>query len=244
MTPLVKMNTAHCIAGFLFFAFGMFYTGSAAADVKAHTAIKSDFSRSCRLPDEQTLQPVIRIINQKVGKSSGVVIAPNRVLTVLHALDFDSKNYAVIGGNAIPAEAVAINEEQDLVLLETHTGSIAPVTLSERRLAIEESIWAIGYPLGGKRRTSLGVVTAADEQSIYSSAHINSGTSGGALLRCSGLAANQFELAGIVRAYLADTSSGVPVNIGDSVAISHQVIRRMLDSATKPSLAMLSQHSR
>lgn len=205
----------------------------------AMAAEATSFNTSCQLPDSGTLRSVVRILNETNGKSSGVVIAPNRVLTVLHALDMGGKNYAVINGQRQPAEALAFNEQHDLVLLKTDTGSLPAMPLSKRPLNNSEFIWAIGYPLGGELRTSLGVVKQSNERRIYSSAHINSGTSGGALLRCSAVASNEFELAGIVRAYLADTRSGKPINIGESVAVSHHVIRRLLNSAGN-SIAMLS----
>ena len=87
---------------------------------------------------------------------------------------------------------------------------------------------------------SLGLYQGGTASLVYSSAHINSGASGGALLHCEspgeiGSSAH-YSLAGVLKGFLAQPTAQSVVNTGDSVAVSSRRIQELLEQ-TSPQLA-------
>lgn len=184
---------------------------------------------NCHIPEKNDLQAIVQIMVEDKGFSSGVVIAKDRILTVAHALSGNSDIFMAVNGVLTPATPLVVSEFYDLAMLKVKTGSIEPIAIGSKSIGLNEQVWAIGYPLGQQIRTSMGVVTNKKNSSIYSSAHINSGTSGGGLLRCKNDGTNEYELAGIVKAFVASVNDGVAINTGDSVAVGLDAMQGVLE---------------
>lgn len=177
------------------------------------------------------------------GHASGVVVRKNLLLTVAHALSGENQVYAFIGGEFQPVTPLAINESRDLALVAVDTRELEPIRISKQPLQRDERVWAIGFPLGKAQRTSHGVLTEHNNGILYTTAHINQGSSGGGLLRCANGATNEYELAGIVRAYVADVTSDEPINTGDSVAVGKRAIDDILDVIDRSQLSVASNNT-
>lgn len=182
----------------------------------------------CDLPDDATLKSIVQITDNNGGFSSGVVVARNQVLTVAHAVTGENKIFATVAERLVPATVTAVYEDKDLALLSLDTFDLPAMDIAEADLHDQEKVWAIGFPLGKSQRTSLGIFQEQKNGKLFSSAHINQGTSGGGLLRCKSGSDNQYELAGIMRAYIADVSSEQPINTGDSVAVAADQLHKFL----------------
>ncbi len=179
----------------------------------------------CELPDPATRESIVHIKASRGSTASGVVIAQDRVLTVAHAVDPNSKLAINIQGAFVEAELIAIDETTDLALLAVPTGSLKIIPLSAEPLRVEEPVWALGYPLAKKLRLSLGLYQSIYNGRLYTSTHVNSGVSGGGLLRCD---AGQFVLAGVVHGFVAQVKNQQYINIGDSTSVPAATIQRFL----------------
>ncbi|MGB5325076.1 MAG: serine protease [Pseudomonadales bacterium] len=206
-------------------------------------AARAVLDPGCHLPDSAALSRIVQLRGDNGGHASSVVIRPNLLLTVAHALAGEERVYAEIDGILQLVTPLVINETRDLALLAVDTRELQPIPISDRPLLDNERVWAIGFPLGRAQRTSHGVVTERADGSLYTTAHINQGTSGGGLLRCADGQANKYELAGIVRAYIADISSDEPINTGDSVAVGKAAIIDILDIAERSRFSLATNHS-
>lgn len=191
---------------------------------------------ACNMPSNDIIDAVVQLKAENLGVSSGVVVGKNRVLTVAHGINLKRPLYIRIGDEYLLAKVLVIDEIDDLALVEVDTKSITPINLSKEVLAPNDWVWAMGYPWGKKLRTSIGVVTETKQTKVYSTAYINSGVSGGALLRCNTDGSEHFyELAGIVKAYIADVTSGEALNTGDSVAVAGAILDEIITAFEQPS---------
>src|SRR5690606_19639080 len=193
----------------------------AAADVPMHSSIR------CELPDSQTRASIVHIKSNRGSTASGVVIGKDRVLTVAHAVDLNSKFTAEIGGQRVEAHVLATDETNDLALLSVPTGNLKIIPLSSIPLEVEEPVWALGFPLAKSQRLSLGLYQSVYNGRLYTSTHVNSGVSGGGLLRCEG---GQFALAGVVHGFVAQVRNEEYINIGDSTSVPAAVIQTFLQN--------------
>lgn len=206
----------------------------------ANALDEEELDPGCHLPDNRALSHIVQIHGDNGGHASSVVVRKNLLLTVAHALTGEDHVFANIHGELREAVPVIINEARDLALLAVDTGALQPIAIASEPLNIDERIWAIGFPLGKDQRTSHGVLTQSDNDLLYTTAHINQGTSGGGLLRCVNGKNNEYELAGIVRAYIADVTSNQPINTGDSVAVGKSPILDLLRLADSGVVSMAS----
>lgn len=159
--------------------------------------------------------------------ASGVVIDRNTVLTVAHALSDNASLFARINGDFVEAKTVAVNPRLDLALLSVDTSTLEPVPLAANSPRINETMWAVGFPLAAEQRISLGQYKEMYNGRLYTSVHINSGTSGGGLLQCEN---GSPKLAGIVHGYVAMRMGNKRVNIGDSTSVPANVIKQFVDN--------------
>ncbi|NNF15735.1 MAG: hypothetical protein HKN70_03255 [Gammaproteobacteria bacterium] len=190
-------------------------TSSEKAVAKPATA---DFTRpnhpqteACQAPDYHTLDSIVRVATLEVGggDASGVVIAPNVVLTAAHVLEGNEAGLVYIGQRYKKAVVLGEDPYSDLVLLGVGTENLEPIALSEMSLRISEAVWAVGYPLAQQRTTTQGEFFSYRNGGLLTSAEIKAGSSGGGLLRCEN---GKFRLAGMVQSYLAYYRHGEPVS--------------------------------
>lgn len=194
-------------------------TNVSASDVPVPSPIR------CELPDSETRASIVHIKSSRGSTASGVVIGKNRVLTVAHAVDRDNKFSAEIEGQRVDAQVLATDEANDLALLAVPTGNLKIIPLSNIPLKVEEPVWALGFPLAKSQRLSLGLYQSVFNGRLYTSTHVNSGVSGGGLLRCED---GQFALAGVVHGFVAQVRNEEYINIGDSTSVPAAVIQTFL----------------
>lgn len=125
-----------------------------------------------------------RVFSQSQG--SGVVIAPERVITNVHVLERGVRAYVSQGDTVRRAFAVRIHPSEDLAELEV-PGLTAPAvaTRSASTLKPGERVYAIGAPLSLELTISDGLVSGLRPDAggviIQTSASISPGSSGGGL---------------------------------------------------------------
>ncbi len=171
----------------------------------------------CNNPGFETLDAIVRVANTSTGggDGSGVVIAPNVVLTAAHVLEDSSVGMVYIGNHYKFATILGRDPYSDLALLMVGTENLEPIQISDRGLAVNESVWAVGFPLALDQTTTTGEFFRYRNGGLLTSAGIDAGSSGGGLLHCE---RGQFKLAGMIRSYLAR------VKHGQAVAIPHRSI--------------------
>lgn len=182
-------------------------------------------SQQCQLPDANVRSSVVRIAAPDGSTASGVIIAKNRVLTVAHAVEDASSAMVEVDGQFQVATVLGTDTDNDLALLSVTTNDLVPMPVSSTMLRESEAVWAIGYPLALEQKMSLGLYQNMFNGRLYTSAHINSGSSGGGLLRCQ---AGNFELAGVVHGYVAQRAGSNYVNIGDSTSVPARKIQNFI----------------
>lgn len=184
--------------------------------------------RTCdTLPSAETLQSIVRVDSGGGVKASGVIVDIDRVLTVAHIIDSPGTIEIGIRNALRPADVLAVDPAADLALLSVNTGTIRPVPMSFKNLSKTEQVWAVGYPLARRQQTTHGFFQGTERGRLYTTATIDSGSSGGGLFRCRD---GTFELAGIVRGYLAYRRGSQYVNSGDSTSVSASRIKLFLES--------------
>lgn len=228
-SPLSLSNVSSQPAGALFATASPLAPERSSLDQPSHSQA---FSR-CHLPSDQQLRAVVKLYSEEGDYASAVVLGEGRLITVAHAVAGRESVLANIEGTLKRATVVARDVSLDLAMLKVNTGSLPALELTNDYIESSDAVWAVGFPLGMEQRTSLGVVQGVSHESIYASAFINSGASGGALLRCerkNGKA--RFELAGVLKGFLAQNLGGEAVNLGDSVSVSATEIKRFSLRAT------------
>lgn len=153
---------------------------------------------ACAEPNDEALNSVVRLKSADGGHASGVVIGPDRIVTVAHILESDSSLEVEIAGEIRSGYVLSVDEENDLALLAVETGDTRPVAMSHSPMRKFEPVWAVGFPLSLEQYTTWGRFQIVHQGRLYTSAPITSGNSGGGLLRCD---AGQFELAGLVQSF-------------------------------------------
>jgi serine protease Do len=122
---------------------------------------------------------------------SGVVVAPNRVLTVAHALRSEETTISLAG--EMREARVLATDAAGRALLDAQTGDAPAVTLAEAQPALGDAVVALADPGGRGLRATLGFVSTAErtmrgargrrvEGAIEHTAPLPRGSSGGPLL--------------------------------------------------------------
>lgn len=153
------------------------------------------------------------------------------ILTNHHVIsDASSVKVTLYNGETYDAKVIGSDEDYDIAVLKIDVTGATPVVLGDSsKVAIGESVAAVGNPLGELTFSlTVGYVSALDREVTLSSgttmdliqtdAAINSGNSGGALFNCYG------EVVGITNAkYSSSSSSGSASidNIGFAIPINH-----------------------
>lgn len=145
-------------------------------------------------------QSVVKILSGS-EVSSGVAIAPNRIITVTHGLKHpDSIRIQTIDGKQLQGKLVKSDRSVDLALLEVN-GSLPAAPLGEMPRP-GDSVRSVGYSYGKRASKKLQVIAAAETaRQITVTAGLAPGDSGGGLFNQSG------QLAGVARAI--DAQDGV-----------------------------------
>jgi Trypsin-like peptidase domain len=183
----------------------------------------------CLQPGLDTRASVVRIATDVGAHGSGVVIGHDRILTAAHVVyDAGAMRVALDDESYEPARLIAMDRGTDLALLDASTGSIAPVAITHHALKAYEDVWAIGFPLALDMAVSQGRFQRTANGKTYTSAWITAGVSGGGLMRCNHGA---YELAGIMRDYVAFLRGDSYVNASQSTSTPAETILAFIDRA-------------
>ncbi len=148
------------------------------------------------------------------GQGSGVVVAPERVVTNCHVIENAPVIRVFVGDRGLPATWLRRNAVQDLCLLQVDGLGAAPARLRQGPAPrVGEPVFAVGNPLGFGLAVSAGLVAAAEQTQPYpylvSTAPQSPGSSGGGLFDREG------RLVGVTRAILG---TGQNLNMAMSAA--------------------------
>ncbi len=126
------------------------------------------------------------------GRGSGVVVAPDRVLTNAHNLRDRTTLVTFADGRAVQGRVVGSDPDRDLVVLEVETADVAALPWADGELEVGDVVFAVARSLHGAR-VSFGLVSAAGQAfrgprgrrvkgALEHSAPLARGSSGGPLV--------------------------------------------------------------
>ncbi len=189
----------------------------------------------CEMPPARVLDSVVRISGENT-EGSGVVIAPDRVITAAHVVTAIRVPMVEIDGIKRPAQVSFINEAKDFALLEVSTGGRYVVPLRSRPLQPADTVWAVGFPLGGEQVVNQGEFEGVIEDgTLHTTASVDHGQSGGGLIACED---GRHVLAGMTTGFGAISAGGEIIRLDDySVSLSAMDIRPMLEGSVHQAVA-------
>ena len=132
-------------------------------------------------------------VRNAVSGSGFVISSDGYILTNYHVIDGVSDiKVTFADGSSYDAVVVGGEEENDIAVLKIEAAGLHAVTLGDSdALAVGESVYAIGNPLGLNGTVTAGIISAVDREIqvgssnmvlLQTDASINPGNSGGALL--------------------------------------------------------------
>ena len=196
---------------------------------------------SCFNHLDQLASAVVKIRMSDNNTASGVVVSPNHVLTVLHALPINSSPIIEFEYHVARADLVSTHHGYDLALLQVNTANSLGLPVVKEGAGLNQNTAAVSYPVSKEFTLSYGQIKNQTYKGLKSSTEISPGSSGGALVVCEN---NQIKLAGIIRALIARrTETGEPRNTGNSWSIPPEVIRQFLkDNDLNPTWPIIATH--
>jgi S1-C subfamily serine protease len=187
------------------------------------------FRRYFGVPDS-ALQPAI-------SAGSGVIVDAARGLVVTNFHVVQNAREVEVGlkdGRHLPADPVALAPDLDLAVVKVTAKDLKALPLGDsNRLAVGDSVVAIGNPFGLGQTVTAGIISATDRalaqgderRFIQTDAPINPGNSGGPLIDSAG------EVIGINSALFSPNQG--QGNIGIGFAIPSNVVKRVVAQAEK-----------
>lgn len=179
----------------------------------------------CEWPDDKTLAAILPVATDNGSHASGVVFAPNRVLTAAHAVEGAGEFFVRLEQGFRAADLILIDHGADLAVLAVDTNTIEPITLALIEPHERQPVWAVGFPRAQGKTTSFGVFQRNRAGALHTSAPIDSGQSGGGLLTCD---SGSYQLLGMLRGYGAYLSGDHYVKLENhSVSVAAATIQRL-----------------
>src|SRR4051812_28099790 len=173
---------------------------------------------------------------------SGVVVAPNRVATVAHAVRGDETTVTFADGRTAEARVAGVDPDADLAVLEVDTGDVAAVEVAPEAPGLGAPVLALADPGGRGLRVTLGFVTTAERSlrgargrrltgAIEHTAPLPRGSSGGPLVDAEGrlVGLNAIRLEGGLILALPAAAAAL-----ERLAAGERVERRRLGVALAP----------
>ncbi len=133
----------------------------------------------------QRFGPAVVGLGRGWGRGSGVVVAPNRILTNAHVLRGADVGVGV-GGQLVQGRAVAADPKADLAIVAADTGDVAPAVFAAAPARIGDPVFALADPGGRGLRVTHGHVAAEPRGAIEHTAPVPRGASGSPLLNGEG----------------------------------------------------------
>jgi len=121
---------------------------------------------------------IVREHNGTYASGSGVVVGDNYVVTAKHVVE----GTCHVMVNAKEASIVALSKGHDLALLHVRELNVTPLPILHSPPRGGESLVAVGYPHMGDRMAFFGNAIYTDRDLVVTSARVEGGQSGGALL--------------------------------------------------------------
>lgn len=106
---------------------------------------------------------------------TGVILAPDMILTVFHTLETDSPLF--INGVKVKASSMYVDQERDLILISMPTEPITPAEFAES-FEKDDPIFYVGNPVGHVGAIARGRIVNILEGTIYTDFHGGPGASG------------------------------------------------------------------
>lgn len=152
----------------------------------AHTQKASPQELSARLSPSVLAVQILDTNNSVIGIGSGVVVAPNEVVTNRHVIDSGRIWRLKQGDKTWRASVTWVDPDHDLGLLRAEGLIVPAVSLRvSPTIAVGERVYAIGTPEGLELTLSEGIVSGLreyeDDYIIQTSTPISPGSSGGDL---------------------------------------------------------------
>lgn len=122
-------------------------------------SVLSDLAAATRTAHAHAAPATVAIGRRARG--SGVVVAPDRVLTSAHNLRDRTTQVTFADGSHAQAEVVGSDVDHDVVVLAVPTGDIEPLAWAEADLALGDTVFALARSGHGDRITS-GSVSAVE----------------------------------------------------------------------------------
>ena len=183
-------------------------------------------AQECVWPDRETQASILPVATDDGSYASGIVVAPNRVLTAAHAVSGAEQAFVRINHAFRQAELLSVDPEKDLAIMRVDTGNLYPIRLSQRDPYENEPVWAVGFPHARFKTTSAGIFQNKLDGVLHTSAPIDAGESGGGLLACD---QGKFVLAGMLRGYGAYLDGDRYIKIENhSVSVTASDIERFI----------------
>lgn len=152
----------------------------------------------CNTPPYPVLDSVVRLGDGYI-EGSGVVVAPNRILTAAHILHDAPNPNVEINGVKRATRTLYVDYDRDVAVLATNTENIYAIPISEQEPEFASAVWAIGFPLGGEQAANMGLFQGAmGNGDLQTTASVNHGQSGGALVSCEN---GRYVLAGMIKGF-------------------------------------------
>ena len=134
---------------------------------------------------------VVAVRDGRRGSGSGVVWAPNTIITNHHVVQGETPEIIFIDGRKAAGKVIARDPRNDIVALQVD-GTPEPAAIGDSlELRVGQLVLAMGHPLGVENAVTAGIIsalpTARDPRAlIRSDLHLNPGNSGGPLFDANG----------------------------------------------------------
>ncbi|AWB67999.1 hypothetical protein C2869_16905 [Saccharobesus litoralis] len=195
-------------------------------NLKAHAQTTAHCSQ---LPSEVS-PSIVRLELSATNQASAIVIKHDTLLTVAHALPLGKAIKVYIKPEyTATASIIAIHHGLDLAILKVDTQDLTPIPLTDSHLQFKERVWAAGFANRDWLNVTSGFFVKKNYKGLISSASIEAGSSGGALLHCGN---KGLELAGVLHAYKARYEQGKLMNTGYSIAVPTEQFLSFIEQNT------------
>lgn len=186
-----------------------------------------------RLAEQATnaVGPAVVRVQDNKGLGSGVILTSDGYIVTNDHVVSGAKNFVVTlaNGHSLSAKVAGTDAVDDLAVVKVNANNLPTATLGDpSKLAVGETVLAVGNPLGYNRTVTEGIVSALNRtiaegqnspgripDAIQTSAAINPGNSGGALIDLAG------QVVGIPTASAVDPEFNAPApGIGFAIPAS------------------------
>jgi len=207
-------------------------------------SVLSKFSNQLADAVERAAKSVVLVNGRERQAASGLVFAPDTVLTAAHVLEREDPEIETHDGRTLKGKVTAHDPGTDLAIIKVTGLNVEPATISNDAAKLGEFVLAVGRPASGQPMASGGIISAIGgpvrtrdgtllEKYLTTDARPYPGFSGGALVNSSG------EVIGVMTSgVLGNTSVAIPASLAwrtaDALSKSGTVKRGYLGIGSQP----------